>query len=555
MRFNEFKIIKENVNTYYIKQLQSDLKAAGADLGKFGPKGDGIDGKMGPLTQRAMLKFPEIAAEYKKTVNAASARKEFGVSDPRIKTGQNPNIDNTTRDKSREYVKKFMKNNDADNILPVDGSVKSPFGQRKSPMDGASTNHLGVDLAAQTGTPVRSPISGKVVYAKMDDGGCGGTIAIKNNNERHRFCHCSEIIVDVGQSVEQGDIVGLTGGGQDDPGRGTSTGPHLHWEKQSPVGQLVNPMANISESLGPDGSTGTGIKPSATKAGAPRTKDKAPETVNSIRVPTSRQGTEMRDVQQVLIALGYESPKDGARNPETIDAIKKFQKDNKLAIDGDPGPETIRVLNKLIASNDIEIKKSTLQDIQVGVGSNKTDISNTKKNSRAGAEPNNIDITSIKLQDLHPDAANAVARKKAEEFLGRELENNEWEYLLRSTGAEASNNTKEQGYVMAVILNRTRSGKWGQSVIDVLTAKNQFQAVTGTKVNGHRPSTNFIQGPQGKQLTSILTAAVSVLGTAPKGIMRFTAANRAAYGPGTNVAYLDKLQAAGGVLIGGTIFA
>jgi len=547
MRFDEFKIIKEDVNTYYIKQLQSDLKAAGADLGKFGPKGDGIDGKIGPLTQRAMLKFPEIAAEYKKTVNAASARTEFGVSDPRIKTGQNPNIDKTTRDKARSTVQQRV-NQDGDDILPIDNPVvTSPFGRRTR--NGVDGSHNGVDFRAAIGTSIVAPADGKIERIHSENTGAGGMYIVLNaNGVVHKFFHLSDIMVEKGEMVDKGQVIGLSGA------TGAVDGPHLHWEKHV-SGVPTNPMANISESLGSDDSTGTGIKPSATKAGAPRTKDKAPETVNSIRVPTSRQGTEMRDVQLVLIALGYELPKDGVRNPETIDAIKKFQKDNKLAIDGDPGPETIRVLNKLIASNDIEIKKSTLQDIQVGLGSNKTDISNTKKNSRAGAEPNNIDITSIKLQDLHPDAANAVARKKAEEFLGRELENNEWEYLLRSTGAEASNNTKEQGYVMAVILNRTRSGKWGQSVIDVLTAKNQFQAVTGTKVNGHRPSTNFIQGPQGKQLTSILTAAVSVLGTAPKGIMRFTAANRAAYGPGTNVDYLDKLQAAGGVLIGGTIFA
>jgi len=548
MRFNEFKIIKEDVNTYYIKQLQSDLKAAGADLGKFGPKSDGIDGKIGPLTQRAMLKFPEIAAEYKKTVNAASARTASGMARAKaIQTGQNPNIDKTTRDKARSTVQQRV-NQDGDDILPIDNPVvTSPFGRRTR--NGIEGEHNGVDFRAAIGTSIVAPAAGKIERIHSENTGAGGIYIVLNaNGVVHKFFHLSNIMVEKGEMVDKGQVIGLSGD------TGDVSGPHLHWEKHV-SGAPTNPMANISESLGSDGSIGTGIKPSATKAGAPRTKDKAPETVNSIRVPTSRQGTEMRDVQQVLIALGYESPKDGVRNPETIDAIKKFQKDNKLAIDGDPGPETIRVLNKLIASNDIEIKKSTLQDIQIGAGSNKTDISNTKKNSRAGAEPNNIDITSIKLQDLHPDAANAVARKKAEEFLGRELENNEWEYLLRSTGAEASNNTKEQGYVMAVILNRTRSGKWGQSVIDVLTAKNQFQAVTGTKVNGHRPSTNFIQGPQGKQLTSILTAAVSVLGTAPKGIMRFTAANRAAYGPGTNVDYLDKLQAAGGVLIGGTIFA
>ena len=241
MRFDEFNIT-EAFDTD-ITKLQIELKAAGADLGRFGPKGDGIDGKIGPLTQRAMLKFPKIAAKYKDTADAAAARDAFAATDSRrVKVGQNTNIDNATRDRARASVQDLDKKNSG-SIMPVNGRVTSPFGPRQSPVPGASTNHLGTDLASPTGTPVRSPISGKVVYAKMDDNACGGTIAIKNNKEKHRFCHCSEIIVDVGDDVKQGDIVGLTGGGKSDPGRGISTAPHLHWEKQV-AGLQVDPMAN-----------------------------------------------------------------------------------------------------------------------------------------------------------------------------------------------------------------------------------------------------------------------------------------------------------------------
>jgi len=129
-------------------------------------------------------------------------------------------------------------------VKPVDGQVTSQFGHRKAPVPGATTNHPGVDLAAQTGTPVRSPISGKVVYASMDNNACGGTIAVSNGKEKHRFCHCSKISVSVGDEVKKGSVVGLTGGGRNDPGRGISTGPHLHWEKYV-AGNVVDPMANV----------------------------------------------------------------------------------------------------------------------------------------------------------------------------------------------------------------------------------------------------------------------------------------------------------------------
>ena len=235
MRAKEF--LSEAINKDVIR-MQRELKAAGANLGTYGPAKDGIDGRMGPKTQAAMQQFPAIASKYKSVVanvpHASDA--EVAQADHGVRVGQNPNIDNATRDRAQASVK---------NIMPVDGRVTSPFGSRHSPTAGASSNHLGVDLASSTGTPVRSPISGKVVYASMDDNNCGGTIAILSNNKvKHRFCHCSKIDVVVGQHVEQGEVVGLTGGGKNDPGHGTSTGPHLHWEKQV-AGRLVDPISNI----------------------------------------------------------------------------------------------------------------------------------------------------------------------------------------------------------------------------------------------------------------------------------------------------------------------
>jgi murein DD-endopeptidase MepM/ murein hydrolase activator NlpD len=129
-------------------------------------------------------------------------------------------------------------------IKPVNAPVTSPFGPRRSPKPGASSNHLGVDLGSATGTPVKAPISGRVTQAVIANDACGGTIAISNGTVQHRFCHCSKINVRVGDEVEQGDIVGLTGGGKGSPGAGTSTGPHLHWEKKIlATNTLTNPLA------------------------------------------------------------------------------------------------------------------------------------------------------------------------------------------------------------------------------------------------------------------------------------------------------------------------
>ena len=88
MRFNEFKLT-ESVDKDVI-QLQSELKAAGANLGTFGPKGDGIDGRLGPYTRRAAEKFPDIATKYKDTLarpNSVDAQKidTTAIQDPDFK--------------------------------------------------------------------------------------------------------------------------------------------------------------------------------------------------------------------------------------------------------------------------------------------------------------------------------------------------------------------------------------------------------------------------------------------------------------------------------------
>lgn len=86
--------IKEIINEAVDKdvmQMQQELKAAGANLGTFGPKGDGVDGRLGPYTRRAADKFPEIAAKYKDILarpNSVDAQKidVSTIQDPDFKT-------------------------------------------------------------------------------------------------------------------------------------------------------------------------------------------------------------------------------------------------------------------------------------------------------------------------------------------------------------------------------------------------------------------------------------------------------------------------------------
>jgi len=143
------------------------------------------------------------------------------------------------------------------------------------------------------------------------------------------------------------------------------------------------------------------------------------------------------------------------------------------------------------------------------------------------------------------------SQKAIEEYLGRPITPDEYDMLMRAVYAESSRNKDEYANVMAVILNRTR--KNGGSIIDTLMEKNQFQAVTGT-ANNPGPSSMFKQGPDAKSQAMIAEGASSLSGIS-KNLDAFTAANRKAYGAGTNTGWLDKLQASGGKQVGQTVFA
>ena len=222
MRFNEFQLTENSKVT--IKRVQQMLLDLGYELGPTG-----VDGIVGPYTQSAIDAYMSKAGPQGQV--------------PPKKAGPQVQVP-PKKDKPQVQVPPKKDKPSISSTMPVNGRLTSAFGNRRAPVPGATTNHPGVDIAVPTGTPVRSPIAGKVVYASMDDNACGGTIAISNGGEKHRFCHCSKIDVRVGQVIQQGDVVGLTGGGARDPGRGLSTGPHLHWEKYI-AGNLVDPMSNI----------------------------------------------------------------------------------------------------------------------------------------------------------------------------------------------------------------------------------------------------------------------------------------------------------------------
>jgi len=120
--------------------------------------------------------------------------------------------------------------------------MTSGFKMRFHPILQTWRAHLGVDYAAPTGTPVRNVGQGVVDFAG-NQGGFGNVVMIKHpNGHTTVYAHLSRINVRRGQSVAQGQIVGLVGS------TGWATGPHLHFEFRV-NGQHKDPQTMARQSI------------------------------------------------------------------------------------------------------------------------------------------------------------------------------------------------------------------------------------------------------------------------------------------------------------------
>ncbi len=109
-------------------------------------------------------------------------------------------------------------------VWPVRGWVTSPFGYRTSPFSGILKFHEGMDIAAQTGTPVVAPADGVIIKAGFSTG-YGNMVEISHGyGIRTLFAHNSRLNVKAGQRVKRGEVLAYVGDS------GSSTGPHLHYE-------------------------------------------------------------------------------------------------------------------------------------------------------------------------------------------------------------------------------------------------------------------------------------------------------------------------------------
>jgi murein DD-endopeptidase MepM/ murein hydrolase activator NlpD len=109
-------------------------------------------------------------------------------------------------------------------IWPVTGPITGVYGSQRVLNGEPRRPHYGIDVAAPVGTPVKAPAAGIVTLAVPDMFFSGGTLIIDHGHQlSSSFLHLHEMHVQVGDRVEQGQVVAEVGA------TGRVTGAHLDW--------------------------------------------------------------------------------------------------------------------------------------------------------------------------------------------------------------------------------------------------------------------------------------------------------------------------------------
>lgn len=108
-------------------------------------------------------------------------------------------------------------------IKPINGKVTSRFGDREVLITGMTSDHKGIDIAANKGTSIEAAIDGQVEEASKNSK-YGNFIKVKTDDVLTVYAHCNKVNVSNGENIKKGDVIGTVGS------TGIATGPHLHFE-------------------------------------------------------------------------------------------------------------------------------------------------------------------------------------------------------------------------------------------------------------------------------------------------------------------------------------
>ena len=121
------------------------------------------------------------------------------------------------------------------------GRITMAFGENINPFTGQYYIHRGIDISNyRQGDPIVATADGQVVGVEFDMNGFGNNVTIRHSHGFFtRYAHMQRFNVQIGQRIQQGEIIGWVGN------TGLSTGPHLHYEVHL-GSDVVNPLQYIT---------------------------------------------------------------------------------------------------------------------------------------------------------------------------------------------------------------------------------------------------------------------------------------------------------------------
>jgi murein DD-endopeptidase MepM/ murein hydrolase activator NlpD len=120
-------------------------------------------------------------------------------------------------------------------VYPVRGRISSPYGWRNDPINGARRFHAALDMAANTGTPVKASMDGRVATVGLNSVYGKYIILSHGGGFQTLYAHLNTVSAAQGSYVKGGSKIGEVGS------TGYSTGPHLHFAVYK-NGKPVNPL-------------------------------------------------------------------------------------------------------------------------------------------------------------------------------------------------------------------------------------------------------------------------------------------------------------------------
>ena len=186
--------------------------------------------KKGGLFLNDQTKLLKEILELESTLKNREEEYKKAVGDFQQSTGNfGPNFTQKVEDLKKNlpggtYGGGYQSAPPSDSNAPV--RITSDFGERAHPITGRRSWHEGVDIGMPEGTDIYAAEKGKVKISGSASG-YGNMIEIDHGNGKTtRYGHLKSMNVAVGDMVEKGQKIALSGN------TGTSTNPHLHFEER-----------------------------------------------------------------------------------------------------------------------------------------------------------------------------------------------------------------------------------------------------------------------------------------------------------------------------------